>query len=139
MKRTTLLILVIMSYTTSNLAQTSDFALIEEKLNYYLDGVRNNDIETARKAFHKMATMKFIEDDTYVEVVALDAFESNFGRNPSREGMTTRINDINITGNAAGVRLEIEFPTFIFIDYLNLLKIDDEWIIVDKVYATKMK
>lgn len=53
--------------------------------------------------------------------------------------MSTTINDINITNNTAGVRLEIDFPNRTFIDYLNLLKINDEWLIVDKIYYTIMK
>lgn len=127
-----------MPYTANNLTQTSEFVLIEEKLNYYLEGVRNNDVELTKKAFHETTTMKFIDDDQYVEVVALEAFAKRFTGGP-REGMTARINDINITGNAAGVRLEIEFPAFMFIDYLNLLKIDGTWTIVDKIYTKRMK
>ena len=48
---------------------TSDFTLIEERVNYYLNGLKNNDIESARKAFHKTAKMKFTHNDgKYVEV-----------------------------------------------------------------------
>ena len=46
--------------TGSLFAQDSDYAQIEQCLNYYLEGGTNNDFETLKKAFHENASMKFI-------------------------------------------------------------------------------
>ena len=48
-----------------------------------------------------------------------------------------KIADITISGHAANARLEIEYPTFSFIDFMNLLKIDGEWKIVNKIFYRK--
>ncbi|MFK7787436.1 MAG: nuclear transport factor 2 family protein [Crocinitomicaceae bacterium] len=49
----------------------------------------------------------------------------------------TRISSISIDGDAAGVQVEMELSTYSYFDFLNLLKIDGRWWIVDKVYYKK--
>ena len=57
-------------------AQTdSDYELVEQTVSYYLDGGTNNDFETLAKAFHETATMKYINDNGYQEVNALEFFK----------------------------------------------------------------
>jgi len=118
-------------------AQDSDYAQIETTLNYYLVGGTNNDFSTLKKAFHKTASMKYISDE-YKEVNALEFFEKGMKPGPP-QNRKTRINYINISGNAARAQLEIEYPTFSFIDFMNLLKVDGEWKIVSKIFHRKMK
>lgn len=122
-------------FLTAN-AQESDYQLVEQTVNYYLDGGTNNDFETLKKAFHETATMKFIGKDGYKEVNALEFFS---GIKPGpKQNRKTRIADINIAGNAANARLEIEYPTFTFIDFMNLLKVDGEWKVVSKIFYKKV-
>lgn len=118
---------------TMLLAQQSDYSQVEQTLNYYLDGGTNNDFEVLEKAFHKDATMKFIGKDGYTERNALELFRNAIKPGPP-QNRTTRIAFINIAGNAATARLEIDYPTFSFNDYMSLLKIDGEWKIVSKVF-----
>lgn len=117
-------------------AQESDYQLVEQTVNYYLDGGTNNDFETLKKAFHETATMKFIGKDGYKEVNALEFFSAI--KPGPKQNRKTRIADINIAGNAANARLEIEYPTFTFIDFMNLLKVDGEWKVVSKIFYKKM-
>ncbi|UII78348.1 nuclear transport factor 2 family protein [Flagellimonas sp. CMM7] len=118
-------------------AQESDYQLVEQTVNYYLDGGTNNDFETLKKAFHETATMKFIGKDGYKEVNALEFF-STIKPGP-KQNRKTRIADINIAGNAANARLEIEYPTFTFIDFMNLLKVDGKWKVVSKIFYKRME
>lgn len=118
-------------------AQESDLQLVEQTLNYYLEGGTNNDYETLKKAFHPTASMKFVGEQ-YKEVNALSFFKEGTKPGP-KQNRATRIVSINITGNAASAQLEIEYPTFIFIDYMNLLKIRGEWKIVSKIFYKKNK
>lgn len=117
--------------------QNSDYQNIEKTLSYYLEGGTNNDYEMLAKAFHKTATMKFIGDG-YTEVNALEFFKNGMKPGP-KQNRKTRIASINISGNAANARLEIDYPTFTFIDYMNLLKIDGEWKIVGKIFYKKLQ
>ena len=122
---------------TIGLAQSSDYQSIEKTLNYYLDGGTNNDFETLKKAFHETATMKYIRDG-YQEVNAIEFFKKGMKPGPP-QNRKTRIAAINVAGEAASARLEIEYPTFTFIDYMNLLKIDGEWKVVSKIFHRQVK
>ncbi len=115
-------------------AQESDYALVEKTVGYYLDGGTNNDFETLKKAFHETATMKYITDE-YKEVNALEFFGKM--KPGPKQNRKTKIDYINVTGHAANAKLEIEYPNFTFIDYMNLLKINGEWKIVSKIFYKK--
>lgn len=131
---TTLLFLLCLS--TAAFTQESDYARIEQTLNYYLEGGTNNDFETLKKAFHETATMKYIRDGAYQEVNVLERFGATMKPGPP-SNRKTRISYINVAGDAASARLEIEYADFTFVDYMNLLKIDGEWKIVSKIFYRK--
>ena len=116
-------------------SEDSDFKQVVKTLNYYLDGGTNNDFETLRKAFHETATMKYVADG-YKEVNAIEFFQKGMKPGP-KQNRETRIVDVHVHGNAANARLEIEYPTFTFYDFMNLLKVDGEWKIVSKIFHRK--
>nr|WP_299387904.1 nuclear transport factor 2 family protein [Allomuricauda sp.] len=114
----------------------SDYELVEQTLNYYMEGGSNKDFDTLKKAFHATATMKYISDEGYKEVNALEFFS---GMKPGpRANRKNRIAEITISGHAANARLELEYPDFTFVDYMNLLKIDGEWKIVNKIFYKRV-
>lgn len=137
MKRILLLLITGLVVTTT-MAQETDYDLVAKTVNYYLEGGTNNDYETLKKAFHKTATMKYITKDGYKEVNALEFFSGMDASKP-KQMRRTRIEDITISGHAANARLEIEYPTFVFVDFMNLLKIDGEWKVVNKIFYRKPK
>ncbi|PCJ98843.1 MAG: hypothetical protein COA50_00980 [Flavobacteriaceae bacterium] len=114
-------------------AQSSEYWQIEKTLFYYLDGGTNNDFETLKKAFHENATMKFISNDGYKEMNALVFFKNGITSGP-KQNRNTSVISIDITGNAAMAKLKIEYASFNFIDYMQLLKIEGEWKIVNKTF-----
>ena len=134
MKQTVLLLFFLLSVAIN--AQKSDYEMVAETVNYYLDGGTNNDFETLKKAFHENATMKYITKEGYKEVNALEFFSGMDASKP-KQNRKTRIANITISGHAANARLEIEYPDFAFIDFMNLLKIDGEWKIVNKIFYRK--
>ena len=134
MKQTVLLLFFLLSVAIN--AQKSDYEMVAETVNYYLDGGTNNDFETLKKAFHENATMKYITKEGYKEVNALEFFSGMDASKP-KQNRKTRIANITISGHAANARLEIEYPDFTFIDFMNLLKIDGEWKIVNKIFYRK--
>lgn len=131
--KTLVFVLILTSLSSSINAQMSDFSLIEKTVSYYMEGGTNNDFETLEKAFHKDATMLFISNDGYRQVNALAFFKNAIKPGP-KQNRKTSIESINVMGTAASTKLKIEYETFIFIDYMNLLKIDGEWKVVNKVF-----
>ena len=132
-----LLIIILTSF--SNYSQSkSELYEIEKTLNYYLEGGTNNDFEMLSKAFHKNASMKFISNNIYKEVNAIEFFKKIIKPGP-RQNRKTKITYIDINGFTASSKIEIEYETMILTDYMNLLKIDGEWKIVSKIYNRSNK
>jgi len=44
-----------------------------------------------------------------------------------------------VTGNAGVAKIVLEYPTVTFTDYMSLLKVGDEWKIVNKVFYAEPK
>lgn len=138
MKKTILILVLLMSFVTVSFSQNTDYKDIVTTVSYYLDGGTNNDFETVKKAFHEQAMMKFITKDGYKEVNAIEFFKRVIKSGP-KQNRKTRIQNITITGNIATAILEIEYETFFFIDHMSLLKIDGIWKVVNKTYYRKNK
>jgi len=137
MKQIILLFCLITTFTSVQ-AQDSDYAAIEQAVSYYLDGGTQNDFATLEKAFHTDARMSFIADDSYREVNAIQFFKERMKPGPPQD-RTTHIVSIEKNGHCAFAKLEIQYPTFSFHDYMTLLKIDGQWKIVNKSFYREMK
>jgi len=135
------IILILITTTIVSLSSTIskaqsgaiEYTSIMKTLNYYLVGGTNNDFSMLEKAFHPNATMKFISDDDYKEVNAVQFFKNGIKPGPA-QNREINILSIDVTGMAAQAKLAIKYETFTFYDYMNLLKIDDEWKIVSKIF-----
>ena len=129
-----LIILLLFSVQTAVAQDANEFEAVTTTLNYYLDGGTNNDFNTLKQAFHPDASMQFITGEgEHQNVNALEFFGSRMKPGPKSDRQT-RITSIEINGTAASARIEIDYETFRFIDYMNLLKIDGEWKIVSKIF-----
>ncbi len=138
MKKLLSILVIVTTITTELQAQQTDLQLVEKTVNYYLTGLVNNDAKTLKKAYHPTATMKWIGDD-YKEVNAIKGLTEGMDGTPHKEKINTRVVSVNIAGDAASAQLEIQFPTFTYIDFMHLLKVDGEWKIVSKIYYTRQE
>lgn len=120
--------------TTALAAQSADDLLaIRTTLTNYLDGATNNDYDQLASAFHPDARMQGITEDGLMNVNAREFFREIMQPGPP-VNRVTRISGIDITGNLASARLEMDYPTFRFVDMMTLLKVDGDWLIVSKAY-----
>ena len=139
MKRAIIVSLItVITFSVNGQSKAEDHQEVAKTLNYYLVGGTNNDFETLKKAFHETATMKFIRDGAFQEVNALEFFGKGMKPGPPSDRQT-RIAFINIAGDAASAKLEIEYDDMVLFDYMNLLKINGEWKIVSKIFSRKSK
>lgn len=44
---------------------------------------------------------------------------------------------VDVTGNAAVARIELDYPAAFITDYFSLLKIDGEWKIMNKIFHVR--
>jgi hypothetical protein len=112
--------------------RSAELAAIEETLGHYLEGGKTGDIDRLRRAFHFSARLQFVRNDAYEDW----SLEEYLGRRTpgKRSDHGTRVLLIDFAGSAATAKLELDHGEFKFIDYMSLLKIDDRWLIVNKVF-----
>ena len=137
MKKVFLALTIIALTATKLQAQQTDLQRVETTLNYYLTGLVNNDAKTLTKAFHPKATMKWVGKD-YKGVNAIEGLTEGMNGVPHKD-VKTRVVSIDIAGNAASAQLEIQFPTFTYIDFMHVLKIKGQWKIVSKIFYTRQE
>ena len=134
-----LLTFVLLSFLPFKLsAQQHDKELIKQTIETYFDGWMTGDTLKIGKVMHSTCNLKTIKDN---EVVVIDrkSYLSRFKLRPKLENSFGRIISIDITGRVASAKCEIEIPERIFTDYFNMMKLNDEWYIVDKISTNILK
>lgn len=111
---------------------------IETVCNYYLDGGTNGDSVMFSKAFVPDGQMRYMRNDTLFNILLKD-FTARIRNTGIKQNRTTKIESIQVFGNAATAKLTIEYPTFYFHDIIGLLKTKEGWKIVSKIFYREEK
>jgi hypothetical protein len=112
-----------------------------------LDGAYNDlDTESMRKGFHpdfaifsaSGNTISRYPIDTWIKSIEEQKRSANFDPESSR--MDCRITSLDIAGGSAAARIEISKDgKMVYTDYLSLLRFDEGWKIVAKVYHAHLE
>lgn len=123
---------------TSVSAQDSE--LVKVPLNNYLQAQATGNGDLIRKSFYTEARIMTFSNGKLTNL-GVEEFATRFnGKVAADEAMRKRtIESIDIAGNAATAKIVLEYPTIKFVDYMNLLKIDGEWKIVNKSFHAEPK
>jgi len=145
MKRTGLIaleLLLLALIVTTSLNADSKADVEKVIMESYFNGAFNDlDTVSMRKGFHpdfaifsaKGNEISRYPIDTWIVGIEKRKQDPNF--DPSQAKMDCKIASLHITGECAAAKIEIlKNGTMIFTDYLSLLKFDDGWKIVAKVY-----
>ena len=140
MKRMMLPLLFIIATGISARAQNKaqDIKEIETVCNYYLDGGTNGDSVLFSKAFDPDGQMRYMRNDTLFNV-SLKDFMARARNTGIKQNRSTKIESVQVFGNAATAKLTIEYPTFYFHDIMSLLKTKNGWKIVSKIFYREEK
>lgn len=125
-------------FTTNAQTDLKTMQEIQTVLTYYLDGGTNGDSLMFSKAFVPDGQMRYMRNDTVMNV-ALKDFMSRMRNTGAKTERKTKIENIQVFGNAASAKLTIEYPTFYFHDIMSLLKTKDGWKIVGKIFYREDK
>jgi hypothetical protein len=109
---------------------------------YYFEGVRNADTAAAHRAFHPVLTMYSVRDGSLAQRTVADWLKGIAERAPSPpkpDDVPRRILSVDVTGNAAMAKLELDYPEATITDYMSLLKVDGQWTIVGKIFDRQPK
>lgn len=140
MKLKILLLLIGSTLSIITKAQTpeQEIEAVKTVCNYYLDGGTNGDSLMFSKAFSPTGQMQYMRNDTLV-VVSLKDFMARMPHTLKKTNRSTKIESVQVFGNAATAKLTIEYPTFFFHDIMSLLKTKEGWKIVGKIFYREMK
>ena len=110
--------------------------MIENVIQDYFQGYQQADVSLIQRAFHPGTKLLSVTNEK-MDITEMKDWLTNLEdrrlRGDFRIGKL-KIESIDITNQAASVKLKIRFQSFEFIDYLSLLKIEGKWLIVGKIY-----
>lgn len=111
---------------------------IETVCNYYLDGGTNGDSVLFSKAFLPEGLMIYMRNDS-VQIVSLKDFMARARNNGTKVDRQTKIERVEVFGDAAVATLRIENKDVILHDVMSLLKTKEGWKIVGKIFSREAK
>ena len=133
----TLLLTGAAGLTAATHTNRDDQAIRRHIERFYFEGVRNSDTAAAHRAFHPVAVMYSIRDGKLAERSIPDwltAIAERAPKPPKPDAVQRRVVSVDVTGNAAVAKTELVQSEAVVTDYLSLLKVDGEWIIVGKIF-----
>jgi len=112
----------------------SDYDAITKTIQHYIDGAISGKGADMKPAFHEGATIfGYIGADLFAGPIQ-QLFDWNDQNGPAA-GLEARFASIDIVGTIATVRLELDnWTEHRFTDQYTMLKVDDEWKIMNKVF-----
>ncbi len=114
-------------------AQTED-ELIKNTVYNYLDGITKGDTALLNKAFHPSAILRTVNNSSgKIQDFPVKTFISKTPAGGVKA--TTKLLSFSYAGISAQASVELGFEDFKYIDLLSLLKINDEWKIVCRVFS----
>ncbi|UCC82837.1 MAG: nuclear transport factor 2 family protein [Gemmatimonadota bacterium] len=137
------LVLSTMAFCLSAFAlslQSDETGAIRQTLQYYLDGHATGDPEVMAKAFYPTARLQYIRNGE-ASIRSLESYLGGMSGQPASDESERerRILMVDYVGTVAVAKIELDYPRVIFTDYMQLLKIDGEWKIVNKIYHADRK
>jgi hypothetical protein len=119
---------------------SDDEAGVRAALQHYLNGHATGSPDEMRQAFHPEARMTFVRDGKLVITPIAEYIARFTGQVAADEAQRKRrITDVEVTGNAATGRIELDYPSALLVDYMTLLKDNGRWVIIAKSFQSLPK
>jgi hypothetical protein len=120
-----------------------DQAAVEKATHVYFDGLYESDIEKLASVFHPTSALTFEHDGKLVEW-PLAKWLDNVKARPSPKSAGLAREDAILSIDQSGpttafVKVKCQIPPRYFTDYLSFVKIDGQWKVAQKVFATEVR
>lgn len=138
----TCLLLVTMAVIALGAVTRQDLegAAVRRTVEHYLHGLKYNDVESLIKAFYPEAKLFFVNKNNQLSKLTQEQWYKGLAASTGKEEQgDLRITTVDITGNAASVKVEEFYDNSKYTDYLSLLKFNGDWKIVNKIYTVESK
>lgn len=111
---------------------STDLALIEKTINLYLDGQSTGDSVKIGKSYHSSWQLKYYRDNKF-NIVTKPQYLVGYKKHDKPTNWSGRLVFVDITNDVAIAKVEISTWQLLFTDYFDLMKINQEWLIVNKI------
>ena len=116
----------------------SEDTAVRQTVQNYLHGLKHNDVDSLKKAFYPEAKLLFVRKDKQLGQLTQEQWYKGFAASAGKEEKgDLSITSVDITGDAASVKVVEVYDQSKYIDYLSLLKLNGEWKIVNKIYTVE--
>ena len=120
--------------------ETADKAAVTKAVkDYYFMGLEKSDPELLGKIFYKESHLMGIFNSKLWDKASV---EWRKGFDPAKAkpgGWDRKVVSVDIAGEVAAVKTVLTSEKTTYIDFLNLMKIDGKWMIVNKIFHTIRK
>jgi len=136
----TALVLVVALSVAWTRHQSAEEAAVRAALEHYLQGHATGDGAHFSAVFHPESKLFWVRDGQLLQRTSADYIAGAPGKPaPDEAQRKRRIVDVDVTGNAASAKIELDYPSAKLTDYMALLKIGGEWKIVNKIFTVEPK
>jgi hypothetical protein len=138
MRTTRLALAALLLLPALTTAQTSDDQGVRAAINQYFKGHATGNGDEMRKAFLPTAHIEGNRDGKFVSWT-VDDYCSRFTGKPANDEAARKrtIDGVDVSGTAAMAEATLVHGQTTFTDYFVLLKVNGEWKIANKVYASR--
>ncbi len=136
-----ILALVLLTVTIASTRHASpEEAAVRAALEHYLQGHATGDGAHFRAVFHPESKLFWVRDGQLTQRTSADYIAGAPGKPAADEAQRRRrIVRVDVTGNAASAKIELDYPNAKLTDYMSLLKVGGEWKIVNKIFTSEPK
>ncbi|MDA0378467.1 MAG: nuclear transport factor 2 family protein [Bacteroidetes bacterium] len=113
-------------------------SLVRVALRHYLRGHATGQASEHQQAFHEVANLHFMRDGALQTVTSAEYIGRASGQPAADEAERRRwIDWVDISGDAAVGKITLDYPGATLTDYMQLLKVDGQWKIVNKIFSVE--
>ena len=109
---------------------------VRQAIGYYIDGMRDANVATLEKAFHEQAILCGYLGDELIAAPIVGLYEW-VASQPAPEGFECSVLSVELTGRVATATVRETSHGETVLDHFHLLKVQDRWSIVSKLWDTE--
>lgn len=118
----------------------SDEAAIRAAVDHYLQGHATGDGAHFEQVFHPESKLFWIRGGVLNQRPSDEYIAGASGKPAADEAQRKRrIAMVDVTGTAAVVKVELDYPGAMITDYFSMLKVDGEWKILNKIFHVEAR
>jgi hypothetical protein len=122
--------------TSATVAPNANEAEVRAAVEHYLLGHATGDGSHFRVVFHPDSKLYFNRDGKFMTRTSGDYIAGAPGKPAADETQRKRrIAMVDVTGDVAVAKVELDYPDAFLTDYFTLLKVEGKWMIMNKIFT----